>query len=277
MKRVAVLFSGGLDSTYLVWKNLKEGNTVYPIYIELENNEVKTILEKNRIELLWKEFEKEFCKEDGYYDSKLKSIIYAIKMGIRANEGSLYFKQMPIWIFSAVFLQGMDNIDEIQIGYVSNDDAISYLEDVQNIYKSYQAISEPMKPLTFPLTKKKKWQIVHELPKQYLHLIVSCENARIVGSKDAELIEYEPCCECVPCKTIIASEYYGTGNYPDNYKKGLVQMYARYLYRNGYKIIDKDGIDYLERMSKLEPRKEPYQLVIDFDNKISCETEINGI
>lgn len=45
-KKVAILFSGGLDSTYLVWKNLKEGNVVLPIYVEIENNEVKTTMEK---------------------------------------------------------------------------------------------------------------------------------------------------------------------------------------------------------------------------------------
>ena len=51
-KKVGVLFSSGLDSTYLVWKNLKDGNTVVPIYIEIENNKRKTILEKNRIKLI---------------------------------------------------------------------------------------------------------------------------------------------------------------------------------------------------------------------------------
>ena len=58
VKRVGVLFSGGLDSTYLVWKNLKEGNTVVPIYLEIANNEDKSKLEKNRIELLRKVFNK---------------------------------------------------------------------------------------------------------------------------------------------------------------------------------------------------------------------------
>ena len=48
-KKVAVLFSGGLDSTYLVWKNLKDGNEVQPIYIEIQNNKVKSTIEKNRI------------------------------------------------------------------------------------------------------------------------------------------------------------------------------------------------------------------------------------
>lgn len=45
-KKVAVLFSSGLDSTYLIWKNLNEGNEVFPIYITISNNENKTILEK---------------------------------------------------------------------------------------------------------------------------------------------------------------------------------------------------------------------------------------
>jgi len=281
-KRVAVLFSGGLDSTYLVWKNLMDGNIVLPIYVEIENNFVKTILEKNRIKLLHKEFSKEF-NSSITYDEKIKNIHYGIRVSVHADENSLYFKQMPIWIFAGVFIQGME-IDELQIGYVSNDDAISYIDDIRNIYNSYQSISEPMKPLVFPLTKTKKWQMVQELPKQYMELIFSCEDARIVKGKSnfdgyykpeyyKDLIEYEPCCNCVPCRTIIASEYYGTGNYPDNYKKGLIEMHAKYLNWDGYKIIDKEGNDYFEKMSILEPRKEPYQLVLDFDNEIGYETE----
>jgi hypothetical protein len=265
-KKVAVLFSGGLDSTYLVWKNLKEGNTVFPIYVEIENNETKTILEKNRIELLWKEFEKEFRKDDSYYDFKLKSIVYAIKVGVHANEGSLYFKQMPIWIFSVVFLQGMDNIDEIQIGYVSNDDAISYLDDIQNIYKSYQAISEPMRPLTFPLTKMKKNVIACELPEQYRKYVFSCEMAKITGKKDAELIEYEPCCDCAPCRSIISSEYYKVKGFPNIYEKKLLEQHAIYFEQRGYKIFDKEGKDYFEDWYKAKPDNRPYQLEIDFIN-----------
>lgn len=262
-KKVAILFSGGLDSTYLVWKNLKDGNQVLPIYVEIENNDVKTILEKNRIELLYKEFSKEFNSTETH-EKKIENIHYGISVMVHANEDSLHFKQIPIFIFAGVFIQGM-KIDEIQIGYVSNDDAISYIDDIKNIYNSYQTISKPMKPLVFPLTKKTKWQMVEELPKQYMELIFSCENANIIGSEDVELIEYEPCCECAPCKRIIASDYYNTDEYPDNYKKGLIKIHAKYLHKNNYKVIDEEGINYLEEMSKLEPQKKPYQLTIDFD------------
>lgn len=106
MKKVAVLFSGGLDSTYLVWKNLKDGNEVFPVYIEIENNEVKSKLEKNRTKLLWREFENEFRKTDiDYGDSPIKDIQYSVSVGVKAREDSLYFKQMPIWIFSLMFMQ----------------------------------------------------------------------------------------------------------------------------------------------------------------------------
>ena len=262
-KKVVVLFSGGLDSTYLVWKNLKEGNTVIPVYVEIENNEVKTKLEKNRIELLWKEFEKEFRKpEDSYYDFKLKSIMYAVKVGVHANEGSLYFHQIPIWMFSIVFLQGMVDVDEVQIGYVSNDDAISYLDDIQNIYKSYQPISEPMKPLVFPIIKKKKYMMAQELPEQYRKYIFSCEAARIIGKEDVEFIEYEPCCECAPCKTIIASEYYANRGFSDVYGKALQKHYIRALNGAGYRVFDEKNNDaYILE----QPKREPYQLEINFN------------
>jgi hypothetical protein len=266
-KKVAILFSGGLDSTYLMWKNLKDGNEVFPIYIEIENNETKSIMEKNRIKLLCKEFSKEFDGNKSMFERKLvHDIEYAIKVSVHANEGSLYFKQVPIWLFSVVFLQGMPNIEEIQIGYVANDDAISYLDDIQNIYKSYQTISEPMKPLVFPLTKKKKRDMAHELPPQYLRLIFSCENAKIIGSKDAEIIKYEACCDCVPCKHIIADDYYGFDSYPEPYQKNLDYQHVRALHRKGYKVIDEKGNEFWSINDMLSPNKEPYQLTIDFNS-----------
>lgn len=268
MKKVAVLFSGGLDSTYLVWKNLKDGNQVFPIYVEIQNNETKSVLEKNRTKLLYEEFSKEFNSPEKY-ERQIHEIHHAISVGVRASESSLYFKQMPVWIFSLMFMQSMD-VDEIQIGYVSNDDAISYLDDIQNIYKSYQVICEPMKPLVFPLVKMKKSVMIRELPMQYRELIISCETPRIIGDKNAEIIRYEPCCECSPCNVIIASDYYDTGRYPENYHNNLVLHFARQLRNLDYRVVDKNGVDYFENIGKLEPRKEPYQLTLNFE---SCGDE----
>ena len=112
-KKVAILFSGGLDSTYLVWKNLTDGNEVYPIYIEIENNQNKTILEKNRIKLLWREFKNEFNYNKLINKSLLHDIQYVLKVNVSSREDSLYFKQIPIWMFAMAFLQSL-SIDDLR-------------------------------------------------------------------------------------------------------------------------------------------------------------------
>ena len=136
-KKVGILFSGGLDSTYLIYKNLKEGNIVVPIYIEILNNENKSILEKNRIELLHKEFCKEFNTEHYLYNNKLKDIKYVLKYELNFCDNTLYFQQMPIWILGLVNSQCLD-IDEFQIGYISNDDVVAW---VNEILKTYAIVS----------------------------------------------------------------------------------------------------------------------------------------
>ena len=66
-KKVALLFSGGLDSTYLMYKNLEEGNIVYPYYIEVKNNEKKTELELNRSNLIVDVFKKNYNKSCSFF------------------------------------------------------------------------------------------------------------------------------------------------------------------------------------------------------------------
>jgi hypothetical protein len=306
-KKVAVLFSGGLDSTYLVYKNLKEGNTVYPVYIEITNNQVKSLIEKNRIELLRREFLKEFKLPSHGYNEPVARINYLLNVGVVANESSLHLRQLPVWMLGLSFMQSM-GVDEIQIGYVSNDDAISYLDEIQAIYKSYQLICEPMIPLVFPLTKKHKFQIADELPHQYMKYIFSCENADLVNQKDRdklgemgktpvhdfvrdtdedsiEMIEYEACCNCVPCRTIISSNYYGKGYYPDSYKKNLYDSAIRALERAGYSVKDeRTGAEYKKKVEDddywkvvaqaPEPkplRREYIQMDFDFDAAVAPE------
>lgn len=268
-KKVGVLFSGGLDSTYLIWKNLKEGNEVYPIYIEIGNNIYKSILEKNRIDLLYRKFEEEFDVNGEFdYQTRIHRADYGLKVDVNSHGDGLMFKQMPIWLFGMVFQCG-NKLDEIQIGYVMNDDAISYINDIQKIYKSYQSISDKLIPLKFPLVKTSKYQMAAELPPQYFELVVSCENPRIVGSEEAPIVEYEPCCECDACKKIIATKYYGRGSFPKYYENAILDKYARELHWKGFKILDNEGNDYMDKFTMNE-RNEPRQLEIPFE----CDVDV---
>jgi 7-cyano-7-deazaguanine synthase in queuosine biosynthesis len=278
MKKVAVLFSGGLDSTYLVWKNLKEGNVVRPIYVEITNNKTKSIIEKNRTKLLIQEFRKEFDLESNRFCDVQKHVDdmrHILKVDVDAREDTLLFKQVPVWILAVLFSQDLD-VDEIQIGYVANDDAIGYLLDIQNVYKSYEPLMRHLIPLTFPLSKKPKYEMAHELPEQYMKYIFSCECATIIGSEDAEFIEYEPCCNCTPCSHIIASNYYGLDKFPEIYKKNLLRLRAHAVKDMGYEVINDKGQKYqwndfgedhpLKDILKSDEceQKMPYQLELKF-------------
>lgn len=267
MKKIAVLFSGGLDSTYLIWKNLKEGNRVLPIYIEIKNNSNKVLLEKNRIELLFNKFKEEFDKNHSYDEKLLDNIYYITEVNIFGSGDELCFKQIPIWILGMLYIQ-QKGIDEIQVGYIGNDDAVSYINDIKKIYNSYKSITinNYLIPLKFPLLKKHKFDIAKQLPKQYFNLIVSCENPRIIGSENDEIIEYEPCCNCGACSHIISNNYYNLNEYPEYYHKSLIDFYAHKLNKFKYHIIDSDGNDFFEKKSEiLKKRPEPHQLTINFN------------
>ena len=258
-KKVGVLFSGGLDSTYLVWKNLEDGNEVVPIYIEITNNTTKSIIEKNRIELLYHKFADEFNIDDKH---RIDHIQYVVTVDVCASEDSLYFKQVPVWVLGLMFCQSM-GLDEIQIGYVGNDDAIPYLEDIKKIYKSYNVIQRKLVPLVFPLAKENKFIIAPNLPTKYRDLIYSCENPRIVGSEEAEIINYEPCGSCASCQTIINGDYYGLG-FPQIYKEKVIELRIRELSRDGYKITDKEGND-VDGWQSEKVAPQPYQQELPFE------------
>ena len=269
-KVVGVLFSGGLDSTYLVYKNLKEGNIVRPIYIEIENNYNKVILEKNRIEHLIKIFDEEFNNENNYYNRKIHPISHIIKTNVNASEDSIYLKQIPIWIVGLLYGQGL-GVDEFQIGYVCGDDSTSYIQDMKDIYYSYEKISEKLIPIEFPLSKTKKREIFHELPEKYRKYIYTCECPDIVGNEKDELIEYHACCSCPACTTIIMSNYYDTEKFPKEYLRNLKRFYYYRVSGLGLKLVDtKTNKDY--QVGSLfssydEPPipKEGVQLELDFD------------
>lgn len=191
-KKILTLFSGGLDSTYLIYKSLKDGHYVVPIYIELTNNKNKTIVEKDRINKLYNLFIKDF-------NYNIDSIRTPLQLNINSWRNELMFSQMPLWVFGILYSGELSNIDEIHIGYVMNDDAISYLDDLKKIYKSFQIISHTKLPkLIFPLIKTPKEQILNELPYNYQKLTISCEDPKLALGSDG--VEFFNCGYCAACK-----------------------------------------------------------------------------
>ena len=138
--KIGILFSSGLDSTMLVYKALKEGHKVQPLYIELKNNDIKTAAELWHIEKLISLFKEEF----GY--DNISDVHYPAKIELN-GAGTINLVQPPLWVLGLAYSQEI-NVDEYQIGYVTGDCAISYLDDIKALYDSYKWFSrEPLKKL----------------------------------------------------------------------------------------------------------------------------------
>ena len=265
-KKIGVLFSSGLDSTYLVWNNLKKGNEVYPIYFEIKNNQDKPILEKNRVSVLHTKFFEEF-----------KNLIhppkYVISVDVMDINTRLHLVQAPIWILGLLFSQ-IENIDEIQIGYVMNDDAISYIDDIKKAYNSYKTLSDNLIPISFPLRKTKKEEIVENLPEKYRELTITCEEPRIKGNPNAEILEYHACGYCVACKRQINTGIYNHFN--EAFKKAEIENTMNNFLKHG-KMIEqrKENNNLIFTLSLPDESQDeellpcqPHQLELEFLEKI---------
>lgn len=184
-RKVCVLFSGGLDSTYLVYKNLMEGNTVLPYYVELKNNPEKTFMEKNAIKNIIAEFKKN-------YGDQIKELTIICSFDLYAYHHNISLIQVPFWVFSMGLCQNIE-CDAWQVAYVIGDCAISYLDEIKNLYKSFGPLLQDditQLPLEFPLIKTCKVDMMNTLPDIYAQHVFSCERPNIEDS----------CGECPSCK-----------------------------------------------------------------------------
>ncbi len=272
-KKVGVLFSSGLDSTFLLYKNLMEGNTVQPFYVEISNNTNKTIIEKQKVVELYTQFRKEFGEL-----IEEPSIIVKSEIWINYNSG-IRFKQLPIWLLG---IQYIGIYDEIQIGYVSNDDAVPYLDEIHKLYKSmdFMFTSDYKRPkLTFPIVKYKKEDIADELPSKYFDLVYSCENPMLLDqmteyvkpdniymsysltasflTNGSMIQKFKPCGECDPCKKIMHNDYLFNkyiGNNKEFFKlkiKDTISSYRKFEKDTKYNNEIKEVFDEIKKMDEL--------------------------
>ncbi len=184
-KRVLIAWSGGLDSTYLVQKRLEEGWGVDALPITLLNNEAKNHRE---FAARTKMVESHFYQ----YDFRLlKSPLFEFEYGSYVT-----FTQPPVWLMGLLSALGPQHT-EVSLGYVMNDDAIAYLDELQAAWKALGALAyapgEILPNLTFPLKKFKKTEIWNGLRPELRKHVTWCE----LSYND------RPCDRCTPCKKMI--------------------------------------------------------------------------
>jgi 7-cyano-7-deazaguanine synthase in queuosine biosynthesis len=192
MKKIVCLASGGLDSTYMMIKNLEAGHQVQPIYVDTDINKSQKKAELNALENI--------ChKLRNIFDDKISGFVKIPFDWISAQR--LTLTQPQVWITAAhLYCQNAwqnENIDEVQIGYILGDQANSYQKEMCGLYNSLNKFIQPnffIPKLTFPISKIAKYFIVDYLAQnKYNEIFVDCVYCE-------EPVNGERCGKCYSCR-----------------------------------------------------------------------------
>jgi len=199
--KILQAWSSGFDSTCLLYKNLREGNEVYPIYIDSKRiDKVKRECELRAIkeitETLGKQFNNYYTKL--YYHENVE--VFVGSEGV----GNGYSYQPFLWImglFNHVISNPHIDFDEVHIGYIMNDDALSFIEDLKilwnHLFKFNRTTilgNKKIPRLEFPLKYFCKQDVLTSLKEaNLLNSCWTCENPEFING------QFYHCATCTPC------------------------------------------------------------------------------
>lgn len=202
---ICIPWSGGLDSTYLVLKAIREGRTVYAPYFKLTNNEHKSAAELQARRNLLDEID---ILADA---SKYGQLIAPIGPVANAefNENHTVLIQAMLWPV-LVTAYCPTEVKEVWLAYVLEDHAVSWETEIKDLYAALSKFrgldGENALRVHFPIKKVDKDTIVDRLKSLTLQhellgeLIWTCENPRVQETEDER--KFTPCHHCKSCKNV---------------------------------------------------------------------------
>lgn len=195
--KVFVLWSGGLDSTYLIQKLLVDPKytEVHAGIVNLENNKEQMAAQFAAIKKMLPIFSKNA-------KFKYKNTIFSCE--VIKVDSTLDLKQPPLWITACAYFA--TEYDEIAISYVMGDGAISFLPEISKLYSAYKNLSRysaEFAKLTYPLKKLNKEIIWDNLGVNLKDKVTWCESPNKVGRKYVSCCDYENCPSCERMKFML--------------------------------------------------------------------------
>lgn len=192
-----VLWSGGLDSTALIFRLLKAGHNVTAVHAKIANNVGKAVCERKAIDAIRAVIMEDYSFPQFYFDEGTVEVSASI--GTTDHIGLI---QPPIWLMSAFFLC-RDKFDAVALGYVVADDANSYIDEHRRLWKALWGFSNSVKMprLEFPIMKEAKRPLYDELPSSVRQSIWWCEHPNKLNVMGDDVTAYGECRECEPCRT----------------------------------------------------------------------------
>lgn len=204
---VIVLYTGGVDSTYSLLKELEKGNLVIPVY-----NRLNCECERDKFSLVEYTLIKNIKMLRSRY-SNLENLQLNVSSQIHLLSSFVYYQQ--VYNAISIFTIGYDilqYVDSIVMSIAMGDDSVSYLSELRSMFNTSMKMmpvdDKPLKMfLKFPLVKTNKHRVYCKLKdlmeKMSVNIkLISCENPKVLKklNRKGDLeIEVCPCERCNSC------------------------------------------------------------------------------
>jgi 7-cyano-7-deazaguanine synthase in queuosine biosynthesis len=190
-----ILFSGGLDSTYLLSETLRYAHADI-LYITASQHPDKVIAEQNAIFNILK-----YLRANRPYRVRK---VYSLDISSLPVFADYSFGQVPPWLFGSLATVDSTLHSRVSISYVMGDQISLYLDTIE---KAWNALSGCTKlvlvPIEFPLKLISKKKIMAELHPDLYKLTWVCETP----VKIEKTGKIKPCGKCDACVTRKLEEY----------------------------------------------------------------------
>ena len=236
---VNILFSGGYDSTLLLCDAvIVEKTEVNVITIEPDFSHDKVERErKARNEIIKVLREK--------YDARIT--VSTIKIDISASHyvDSTYLTQPLFWLPAIFTLTKADENNEVRIGYILGDQALTHTSDFEEMAKAVSHFKDKELYITFPLKYYSKEEVLMRLYTEFTDIIDLCTSCEThYTSKD---MKEGYCQRCNPCKHMIkALKYIASDSTRDiKFRKWAVEKLKNYNINAECLIGKTDSMDHI--------------------------------
>lgn len=199
-KRPLILFSGGLDSTYLVLSQLAvssvdllivKSNRLYDVQERAEEKARNAIIKQIRQET-----------ENGRLKHGIVNV-HTVTMNFEHSHPPSFgdkFAQIRFWLLAALETINPDIHSHLYLGYVSGDQITPHISGLKKIWKHLYSVSKIGKvKISFPLLYMSKQDLIDRMQTSgnlgYLDLVWYCERPIEKPKRRTK-----PCGTCMSCK-----------------------------------------------------------------------------
>lgn len=203
-KHPLILFSGGMDSSYLLDVVLTK-SPVYTLYVDGGQGELKVKQELAARHAVITAIYKEH--------SANRTTIHTIlgdfyEKSFSNFGGDLFqrftgFKQVQSWLLAALLHANPEIVSEVQMAYCADDQMVLRINELKMAWEGLWKLSysEPLVPITFPLIDAfvSKLSVVRNIPSYIRDKTWVCELPVIQGKKVL------PCGRCPACAKLIGT------------------------------------------------------------------------